>query len=31
MTICCVKAPKAVGAILKVFVKNRKQTAEENR
>ena len=23
MTICCIKAPKAVGAILKVFVKSK--------
>ncbi len=25
MTICCIKAPKAVGAILKLFVKTREK------
>ena len=24
MTICCIKAPKAIGVILKVFVKTNK-------
>ena len=30
MTICCIKAPKAVGAVLKLFVKNKLKDYEEN-
>lgn len=30
MTICCIKAPKMVGAMLKIFVKNKEKTKEQS-
>ncbi len=30
MTICCIKAPKAVGSFLKLFVKQKQKESLEN-